>query len=1525
MRSKSPLSFSGLRSKTRQATGPEVAPSHSYAASMSPTNNSRGGRLFRKKSISELSSRPTTPTGVPSPHSNSPGSRMTRARLHQRSPSSTSSIVSDAAFSVRELTSRGSARGTPLPKDAPAQASPKRRVYGREDVARYRAGNTEPTTKGQLQSLVPQTQASHSMTVSVKAALSSPSKPSSTRAPGDISTMCMPERQPASLGRNGTLRAMAASTGSTTHIATGLSEQSFQDATAGEVETMASYTVSQASSPRTSFASVSRSITANLLEYPNFSASVIDVRDEFHADPTDRSSERGSSRPPRTSTTRRLPTRNDSTSSRKSLFQWAPASGLPALVRRGSRSSPLSTGNSVGGPAESKPSSSSFSFLRSASALDYRNDSDGGVHYGEDDGGGDNNGDGDDDGHHSIRNGPSRQRVADTAQSHIRRPSYGSSLFAGMTSHTKNPSYPAVASTAASSTRSGLPLFRRPRTSSQGANSMLSVHSFRSQEQADARPPGPFRWKKNNAALLDASSGFAQGTNRLFANLGRTRSVDPFRADHTVQRQEWNLDILKYRDLASRPSTCVGNYLDGSTLSPAQDGRQSLSSVGDRGSQTGSQSSQTSRRRIPSIYSLASVKLQAGTGGGEAEAESSEHTASVSSGSSSGWKFGKGWIRSRKDTSTGLGKSPMSESSDSGLQRAPLSSPANSATQKWLSLPEVTAMTTVLGESGGSDPGLIFGVPLREAVIRTRFISPVIDDFVSASRTLSSFSSSRSSKGSTGATSASGSVSARHPRRRPSRIGLLDLGSDFSLSSDIFSSATSLSSQTSSLATSTSTHNHALLLQDGTSVGSLDSAHDRSKRRPVDRSIARKQYLPRFVTRCIESLETYGLDEEGVYRLTGRSSHTLRIRQLFDGKIDLTDCSSMQWADEDSDFEWDLDLKALPPSECDNNSVCSALKAYLRELPSPILSKIQLARLEAAIKAQRSQGNLPGFLDDHSTLSSPLSDCLADVEPAKWYLLRELALHLGDLTRSEVVTRTKMTLNNLSLVLAPTLCIPVTSLNFIVLHRNALFAQGPQEDVQLDKVREGDLLGGSGSGSNRALEKSADCLGAFSFPSIAGSTDETPSSSIPDSTYRVSPKKDNTGPGVVPRLRYTTHQKLSSWSTGDLLSAPLGTNHRDSQASVATITPDDRKVPGERADDSASTLGVQSPHVSIEKVAIQNVASSISALAVTSQNVSSYDLHIQPSNTGPVPGELASSRIGSETALNCSDGARETDPTNPALKNRSSRREELRDSVADGSDLQASMKPFSNPYKSKWNAGREDTKAAIAIFEDAHRHLAPSSSGLAPTPLLKGIRSGTDPYVAGESGTAKRGSAAILASNFSSSGSEGGSGSNRFHSASASSNSSSAHLPDTSGGLPLTAATKVIADGSSQFSPSPSTVSEFLSSPATLQIGRSRSGSTLDRPRPPVSHGNGVRFLAGGRSSSMLSPSARPPPNSGAKVNHLALARAAKSGDADTGDSTTPRGAAVQAALEPKANALARGGEETAEGTDEDQSVRCRR
>ncbi|GAA5977205.1 hypothetical protein JCM10908_004894 [Rhodotorula pacifica] len=207
-----------------------------------------------------------------------------------------------------------------------------------------------------------------------------------------------------------------------------------------------------------------------------------------------------------------------------------------------------------------------------------------------------------------------------------------------------------------------------------------------------------------------------------------------------------------------------------------------------------------------------------------------------------------------------------------------------------------------------------------------------------------------------------------------------------------------------------------------------------------------RYWLPGIAYRCLEYLEEWGMREEGVFRVPGRSSHTAELKAMFDAGVGQ-----------------ERDLREVHPSELDPHAVASVFKSWLRDLPDPLLShEIESLVDELTIQSLGYGASSNNFLASKgaaaasgtpspasSAPASPnvsqgyieqLRDLMATRMPAEhWTLIRAVVFHLARLADNAHVN--KMTLNNLRLILSPTLRLSPGFLQILVVERQALFSR----------------------------------------------------------------------------------------------------------------------------------------------------------------------------------------------------------------------------------------------------------------------------------------------------------------------------------------------------------------------------------------------------------------------------------------------------------------------------------------------------
>ncbi|KAF8271251.1 hypothetical protein EI94DRAFT_1797234 [Lactarius quietus] len=198
--------------------------------------------------------------------------------------------------------------------------------------------------------------------------------------------------------------------------------------------------------------------------------------------------------------------------------------------------------------------------------------------------------------------------------------------------------------------------------------------------------------------------------------------------------------------------------------------------------------------------------------------------------------------------------------------------------------------------------------------------------------------------------------------------------------------------------------------------------------------------LPALVFRCAQHLMKWGVEEEGLFRVSGRATHVAKLRSEFDTGAD-------------------FDMLECAPGDLDPHAVASVFKTYLRELPEPILTHALNPYFEAAMltetnarKSIEEQGapvrklggrgpSLPSGPRDGPLRKAPSLSTLAlpnfsGMRPPSQPLLNTFASLLARLPQENrdllrtiidvinfVVQRKeiRMPLSNLTLVLCPTL------------------------------------------------------------------------------------------------------------------------------------------------------------------------------------------------------------------------------------------------------------------------------------------------------------------------------------------------------------------------------------------------------------------------------------------------------------------------------------------------------------------------
>lgn len=151
--------------------------------------------------------------------------------------------------------------------------------------------------------------------------------------------------------------------------------------------------------------------------------------------------------------------------------------------------------------------------------------------------------------------------------------------------------------------------------------------------------------------------------------------------------------------------------------------------------------------------------------------------------------------------------------------------------------------------------------------------------------------------------------------------------------------------------------------------------------------------VPVVVQECIKAVETFGMDTEGIYRVSGNNTQVAQIRAQFEN-----DPNSVDFGVPDAFYH-------------DVNNAAALLKQFLRELPDPLLTT----------DAYRAFLDAAAITDDVQRRDA-LHATINGLPDPNYATLRSLTLHLDKVMRHS--DRNRMTANNLAVIFSPTLMGP---------------------------------------------------------------------------------------------------------------------------------------------------------------------------------------------------------------------------------------------------------------------------------------------------------------------------------------------------------------------------------------------------------------------------------------------------------------------------------------------------------------------
>ncbi|XP_064214899.1 rho GTPase-activating protein 26 isoform X2 [Tribolium castaneum] len=148
-----------------------------------------------------------------------------------------------------------------------------------------------------------------------------------------------------------------------------------------------------------------------------------------------------------------------------------------------------------------------------------------------------------------------------------------------------------------------------------------------------------------------------------------------------------------------------------------------------------------------------------------------------------------------------------------------------------------------------------------------------------------------------------------------------------------------------------------------------------------------------FVKKCIEVLESRGLEEQGIYRVVGVTS---KVNKLLNMGLDRRKCDKLSLED---------------PQEWETKTITSALKSYLRNLPEPLMTYKYHNGFIAAVKNETRQMRIH---DVHTLIHR--------LPKTNFEVIKILIKHLTNVSAKS--DKNLMTVSNLGVCFGPTLLRP---------------------------------------------------------------------------------------------------------------------------------------------------------------------------------------------------------------------------------------------------------------------------------------------------------------------------------------------------------------------------------------------------------------------------------------------------------------------------------------------------------------------
>ncbi|KAJ6607481.1 GTPase activating protein [Mycena sp. CBHHK59/15] len=147
--------------------------------------------------------------------------------------------------------------------------------------------------------------------------------------------------------------------------------------------------------------------------------------------------------------------------------------------------------------------------------------------------------------------------------------------------------------------------------------------------------------------------------------------------------------------------------------------------------------------------------------------------------------------------------------------------------------------------------------------------------------------------------------------------------------------------------------------------------------------------VPTIMEKCCQAIEKYGIESQGIYRLSGTVTKVSNLRQRLDKDLQSVDLDAPEWSS-------------------DINNVASVMKLWLRELPDPLLTfELQQGFIDAA------------KIENDRLRHIRLHERVNDLPDANYATLKYFLGHLHRINQH--ASENSMSVQNLAIVFGPTL------------------------------------------------------------------------------------------------------------------------------------------------------------------------------------------------------------------------------------------------------------------------------------------------------------------------------------------------------------------------------------------------------------------------------------------------------------------------------------------------------------------------